>query len=456
MYDMNWAKVDVNAVPHLVTPPPGPRSQEVHARAARYMKGYSSQVRLFPVAFESGKGCTLTDVDGNVYIDFSSGIYVTGLGHCHPKVTQAIQKAAGELMNAHDFTTPIKMRLLEKLAEISMGEGKKKLTGMQLYDSGTTAVEAGLRLMRAATGKFEFISFHRDFHGKTMGAVGLARLDASQGLRPPGFFLAPRAYCYRCEFRQTYPQCDLLCADYIRTVIKEETAGRVAGIVLEPVQGWAGSVVPPDGWIQRLRAICDEYGILLMADEVLTCMGRTGKMFAMQHWDTAPDVMTLGKGFGNGFPVTAMLVGEEHKEVIEKISASTSYGGNPMGCAAALASIEVIQEENLCERAAHLGEILLQRMKRMEISFRIVGEARGLGCLLGLELVKDKQTREPFDEAGKLVYQKAFRKGLAWIPAGHILRMSPPLIMDDDLAMKAMDIIEESIYETQNELGYGV
>ena len=453
-YDRNWAKVDINAVPRIVTPPPGPRSQEMHARAARYMKGYSSQVRLFPVVFASGKGCTLTDVDGNVYIDFSSGIYVTGLGHCHPKVTEAVQKAAGELMNAHDFTTPIKMKLLEKLAEITPGEGKKKLTGMQLYDSGTTAVEAGLRVMRAATGKFEFISFHRDFHGKTMGAVSLARLDVSQGLRAPGFFLVPRGYCYRCEFRQTYPECNLLCVDYIRTVLREETSGRVAGIVLEPIQGWAGSIVPPDGWIQKIRALCDEYGLLLMADEVLTCVARTGKMFAMEHWNTVPDVMTLGKGFGNGFPVTAMLVSEEHKEVIEQISASTSYGGNPMACAAALASIEVIEEEDLCARSAHLGEILLREMRAMEARHPIIGEVRGMGCLLGIELVKDKATREPFEQAGRLVYQKAFRKGLAWIPAGHILRMSPPMIMEDDLALKGLAIIEEAIYETERELGY--
>jgi 4-aminobutyrate aminotransferase-like enzyme len=456
MYDRDWARVDVNSVPRLIAPPPGPKSNEMHERAARYMKGYSSQVRLFPVVFQSGKGCTLTDVDGNVYIDFSSGIYVTGLGHCHPKVTEAVQRAAGELMNAHDYTTPIKMQLLEKLVEITPGEGKKKLTGMQLYDSGTTAVEAGLRVMRAATGKFEFISFHRDFHGKTMGAVGLARLDASQGLRPPGFFLAPRGYCYRCEFRQTYPQCDLLCVDFIRTIIKEETSGRVAGIVLEPIQGWAGSVVPPDGWIQRIRRLCDESGILLMADEVLTCMARTGKMFAMQNWDTVPDVMTLGKGFGNGFPVTAMLVSDEHKEVIEKISASTSYGGNPMACAAALASIEVIEEEDICGRAAHLGDILLREMQAMADRHPIIGEARGVGCLLGLELVKDKATREPFDKAGQLVYQKAFRKGLAWIPAGHILRMSPPMIMEDDLALKGLAIIEEAICETERELGYAI
>ncbi len=245
-----------------------------------------------------------------------------------------------------------------------------------------------------------------------------------------------------------------MCVDYIRTVIQEETSGRVAGIVFEPIQGWGGSVVPPDGWIQKIRALCDEYGILMMADEVLTCMARTGKMFAMEHWNTVPDVMTLGKGFGNGFPVTAMLVSDQYKEAIEKISASTSYGGNPMACAAALASIEVIEEEHLCERAAHLGELLMGRMKEMEARHPIIGQVRGLGCLLGIELVKDKGTREPNEEAGKLVYQRAFRKGLAWIPAGHILRMSPPMIMTDEEALKGLEIIEESIYETEREQGY--
>jgi 4-aminobutyrate aminotransferase-like enzyme len=454
MYDPDWAKVNVNSVPKIVIPPPGPASQEIHGRASKLMKGYSSQVRLFPVSFESGHGVTLKDVDGNTYIDFSSGIYVTGMGHCHPKITEAVQKAAGTLMNAHDFTTPIKMKLLEKMAEIAMGSGEKKLNGYQFYDSGTTAVEAGLRFMRAVSGKFEFISFHRDFHGKTMGAVGLAPLDVSQGLRAPGFFLAPRGNCYRCAFKQSYPGCNLMCVDYLRTIIKEETSGRVAGIVLEPVQGWGGSIVPPAGWIQKIRALCDEFGIMLMADEVLTCMARTGKMFAMQNWDTVPDVMTLGKGFGNGFPVTALMVSEKHRDVIEKISASTSYGGNPMACAAALASIEVIQEEDLCQRSAHLGQILLKRMKEMESRYAIIGQVRGLGCLLGIELVKDKTTKEPFEEAGRLVYQKAFRKGLAWIPAGHILRMSPPMIMDDDVALKGLAIIEESICEVQREMGY--
>ncbi|UCH35040.1 MAG: aspartate aminotransferase family protein [Armatimonadota bacterium] len=445
-----WAHVDPASVPRIVSPPPGPRSVEQHARASRVMKGYSSQVRLFPVVFESGRGVTLTDVDGNTYIDFSSGIYVTSLGHCHPRVVEAVQRAAARLMNCHDFTTPIKLALLEKLAAIQPWD----LTGVQFYDSGTTAVEAGLRVCRAATGKLEFISFHRDFHGKTMGAVGLARLDPSQGLRAPGFFLAPRPYCYRCAFKLSHPDCGIHCVDYIREIIREETSGRVAAIVLEPIQGWAGSVVPPDGFMPRLRALCDEHGILLFADEVLTCMGRTGKMFCMEHWDTRPDIVALGKSFGNGFPVTAIMVSERYKDAVETISASTSYGGNPMACAAALASLEVIEEEDLLNRAAALGDFILAELREMQQRHEIIGEVRGKGCLLAVELVKDRTTKEPFEEAGRLVYQKAFSKGLAWVPAGHILRLSPPIVMERDVAAKAVAIIEEAIAETERELGY--
>ncbi|MDI9582694.1 MAG: aspartate aminotransferase family protein [Acidobacteriota bacterium] len=446
-----WADVDPSQYPRIVCPPPGPKSRELHDRAAQYMKGYSSQVRLFPVAFESGFGVILKDVDGNEYIDFSSGIYVTTLGHCHPKISEAVADAAKTLMNCHDFTTPIKAQLLEKLAEIAPGD----LSGIQLYDSGTAAVEAGLRICRAANHpNLEFISFHKDFHGKTLGAVSLARLDPTQGLRAPGFHLAPRAFCYRCAFDKTYPDCGLFCLDYIDTVIREETAGRVAAIVLEPIQGWAGSTVPPDGYMQALRAFCDERGILLFADEVLTCMARTGKMFAVEHWDVVPDVLTLGKGLGNGFPVTAMLVRDKYKDQVEKISASTSYGGNPMACAAALASIEVIEEEDLCRRAMELGDFLLARMREMMDRHPLIGDVRGIGCLLGLELVKDRSTREPADEEGRLVYQRAFAKGLAWVPAGNVLRLSPPVVMQKELAEKALRIIEESIDEVEREFGY--
>lgn len=445
-----WPDIDLKKVPEVKITPPGPKSVEYHSRASKYMKGYSSQVKLFPVVFEKGYGYTLKDVDGNTYIDFSSGIYVSSLGHCHPKVSEAVCKYAKTLMNCHDFTTPIKTALLEKLASITPGD----LNGVQLYDSGTTAVEAGLRAARMATGKFEFISFHRDFHGKTLGAVSLARVNKSQGMRAPGFFLVPRGYCYRCTFKMEYPSCNLYCVDYIETVIKEETTGQIAAIVLEPIQGWAGSVIPPDGWIQKIRKLCDKYGILLFADEVLTCMGRTGKMFAMEHYNAVPDIITLGKSFGNGFPVTAMVISEKYKDVLDRISASTSYGGNPMACAAALASVEVIEEENLCENAREVGEYMLKILSGIKERHKIVGDVRCIGCLGGIELVKDRNTKEPFEEAGIMVYKKAFQKGLSWVPAGHNLRLAPPIIITKEVAKKGLEIIEEAIYETEREFGY--
>jgi len=436
-------------LPQIIVDPPGPKSKKLHSKATKYMKGYSSQVRLFPVVFEKGKGYTLTDVDGNTYIDFSSGIYVTGCGHSHPKITKAIQKQVGKLMNCHDFTTRVKLEFLEKLAEITPGD----LNGIQLYSDGTSAVEAGLRACRAATNNFEFISFWHDFHGKSLGSVSLAYMTPDKGIRAPGFFLAPRPNCYRCPFKLNYPECGIYCIDFLKKQIEEETTGRVAAIVLEPIQGWGGSIFLPDEFLPLLRKYCDEKNILLFADEILTGMGRTGKWFAVDHYGVIPDVLTIGKGLGNGYPVTAVVVREKYKDTLEKISASSSYGGNPVACAAGLATIKVIEEEGLLENAQRIEKVVMKRLYELKDKYEIIGDVRGKGCLFGVELVKDKLSKQPFEEAGKLVYQKAFKKGLAWIPAGHILRMSPPLIMPEGIAKKAMDIIEEAIWETEKEIG---
>ena len=450
-YDPEPYAVDLSETPRILTETvPGPKSQALHARAARHIPGLSTQVRLFPVAFESGRGCTLTDADGNRYIDFSSGIYVTSLGHCHPKVSEAVARHARTLMNAHDFTTEIKVRLVEKLAQILPGD----LDAFQIYDSGTTAVEAGLRTCRAASGKHEFISCFRDFHGKTGHAVSLARMNRYNGpARTSGFYVVPRPDAYRPLWARPDGTLDTeKYLEFYETFLQEGTTGQVAAFVLEPIQGWGGTVMPPDDFFPKLKAFLDERGILLMADEVLTGMGRTGKWLCMEHWNVAPDVVTLGKGLGNGFPVTAMAVRESLAENVDKISASTSYGGNPMACAAALASIEVIEDEGLLEHAQELEQVFRARMTDWTRKFRIVGDTRVKGCLMGVELVKDRQTKAPFDEAGKRVYQRAFSKGLAWIPAGHILRMSPPIVMPEDVAQRGMDIIEESIGEVEAEL----
>ncbi len=446
-----WAKVDLNCCPQITVPPPGPRSNEYHRRCTRYFKGLSGQVRLFPVVFESGKGCTLVDVDGNRYIDFSSGIYVTTLGHCHPKVSEAVARYASTLMNAHDFTTPIKTLLVEKLAEVLPGD----LSGFQFYDSGTAAVEAGMRVLRAATGHNEMMSCYYDFHGKTYGAVSLAQIRSPVygRVRAPGCHMVPRPDIYRPLWTKEDGSIDTdRYIAFYDEYIDRATVHDVAGFVLEPIQGWGGSIIPPDDFFPKLRRYCDEKGLLLMADEVLTGWGRTGKWLCMEHWGVLPDVVSLGKGFGNGFPVTCVAVREPYKESFERISASSSYGGNPMACAAALASTEVILEENLLEHCMRLGEHCLKIMNEMKNRHPIIGHVRCKGALMGIELVKDPETKEPFAEAGQFVYQHAFRNGLAWIPAGHILRMSPPIVMDLDTATKGLEIIEEAIAAAEKAL----
>lgn len=449
----SWTHVDLDTVPNLKTELPGPKSRALHARCTKHFKGLSSQVKLFPVAFESGHGCVLVDVDGNRYIDFSSGIYVTTLGHCHPKISEAVARHAGRLMNAHDFTTEIKTLLVEKLAEILPGD----LAAFQFYDSGTTAVEAGMRVLRAATGKNELVSCFNDYHGKTYGAVSLAHIRSPVygRVRAPGMHMVPRPDVYRPMW--VTPEGVIDTDKYIEfydQYLDKGTVGDVAGFVLEPIQGWGGSVMPPDDFFPKLRKFCDEKKILLMADEVLTSWARTGQYLCCEHWDVVPDVVAIGKGFGNGFPVTCVAVRDKYKESFEAISASSSYGGNPMACAAALASTEVIEEENLLERATHLGELAMTRMERMKREHPIIGDVRAKGCLMGIELVKDRVAKTPFDEAGKRVYQKAFARGLAWIPAGHILRMSPPVVMEDEMLLKGLDIIDTAIGETERELGY--
>ena len=455
-HNRDWWKKSAEGIPHLGTEPPGPKSKAMHSSAARFMKGLSSQVLLFPVCFAEGYGITLTDVDGNRYLDFSSGIYVSSLGHCHPKVSEAIAHWANRLMNCHDFTTPVKEKLLEKLAQILPG----KLNAVQLYSDGTTAVEAGLRAARAITGKQEFLSCFRDFHGKSMGAVSLAQMVRGDVLsygptRAPGYYMLPRPDPYRPLWAKPDGSIDTdRYIGFYEEFIREGTVGNIAAFVLEPAQGWAGSIFPPDDFFPKLKAFCEQKKILLFSDEVLAGMGRTGEWLCVQHWSVLPNIVTFGKSFGNGFPVTAMIVEEEHGDALNKISASSSYGGNPMACAAALASLEVIEEEHLLDNVRQVGQFFMKRLEKMKATHPIIGDVKGKGFLLGIELVKDKATKEPFAEAGKLVYQKAFRKGLAWIPAGHILRMSPPLIMDEQYAGLGLDIIEESIGEVEKQFGY--
>jgi 4-aminobutyrate aminotransferase-like enzyme len=443
--------MSVRKAPDIRVPPPGPRSREWHGRAARHMKGYSSQVKQFPVVFDRGEGSLIMDVDGNTYIDFSSGIYCNSTGHCHPKVVERTQEWVGRLMNCHDFNTPIKAMYLEKMAEFLPGD----LTGIQLYCGGAEAVEAALRAVRTVKkGKYEMFSFWGDWHGKTGGAMSMSSLGNEVfGPRGAGCHLAPTPDCYRCPFRLEYPGCGLTCMDVLEGVIDREGTGMQAGVVMEPIQGYSGSVVYPDEVLPRVQEICRERGMLLVVDEILTGMGRTGKNFFVEHVGVVPDVIVFGKGAAGGFPMSGFAVRDEHVWALEEMSASTTYGGNPIAAAAGYATLEVFQEEKILENVNAVGASLMKRLRRLKESHPSVGDVRGKGLLLAIDLVKDRATREPFVDAGKMIYEKAFARGLAWISAGNILRLAPPLVITEELAVRAVDIIDEAIGETEKHFG---
>ncbi len=438
--------------PSIVVTPPGPESKKWHARAVKHMRGYSGQVKQFPVVWESGSGNIMTDVDGNTYIDFSAGIYCNSTGHCHPKVVEKTREYVGKLMNCHDFTTPIKTLFIEKLASVLPGD----LNGIQVFGGGSEAVEAALRAARVIKdGKHEMFSFWGDWHGKTTASMSLSSLgNTAFGPRAAGSHLAPTPNCFRCPFKLKYPTCSLTCMDILEGTIDAEGTGDQAAVVMEPIQGYSGSVVYRDEIIPRVASICKERDMLLIVDEILSGMGRTGKMFCVEHYDVVPDIIVLGKGVAGGFPISAFAVKEEHGWALDRSSASTTYGGNPMACAAAYATLEVIEGENLLENVNAVGSSMMDKLEKMKDSHKIIGDVRGKGLLLAIDLVKDKDSNEPFIEAGKMVYEEVFKRGVAWIPAGNILRLAPPLIMTQELSNTALDIIDEAITAAEKHFGY--
>lgn len=441
-YDSNWAEVDLEKLPEIKVTPPGPNSRALHALASKHTRGFSSQVRGFPVVFERAHGMTMEDVDGNTYIDFSSGIVVANIGHSHPKVTAAVARAASSLMNCHDFTTGPKALLLARLAKLIPNFGL-----IQLYPSGTDAVEAGLRMAKEITGKSGVLGLNQGFHGKTLGAISISRPHPEQ---TQGYYQASRYHCYRCDLDLNKRDCGIQCAQAIEQMLDQHPD--IGVVVVEPIQGWAGAQTPPEEYMPILREICTRRGVLLMADEILTGVGRTGKFFAMEHWGITPDITTIGKGLGNGFPIAATLLHKDHADKIGDLSASTTFGGNPMACAAALAVLDIYEDEDIIARGAALGEFLMQELIALQERHPIIGDVRGRGCYLGVEIVKDRKTKEPFLEAAEMIYKKAFARGLAWIPAGNTLRIAPPLIMSHEIAKKGIVIIEEVIRETEQEL----
>jgi 4-aminobutyrate aminotransferase / (S)-3-amino-2-methylpropionate transaminase / 5-aminovalerate transaminase len=433
----------------------GPRSRDIVEREQRHIApGLQSFALHAGVAMARGRGCTLIDEDGNEYIDFIAGIGIGSVGHCHPHYVEALKRQV-ERLTFGSFTTDTRARFLEQLAAIT----PTGMTRIQLFSGGAEAVEAALRLAKAATGKHEVIGFWGGFHGKTGGVLGLLGSEFKHQLGPfmPGQYLTPYADCYRCPLRLRYPDCGIACADYVRDVIRYQTGGAISAIIVEPIQGTAGNVIPPSGFLRAIQAIAKEHDAMFIGDEMLTGFGRTGSMWACEHEDVAPDIMTVGKGMGGGFPISGVISTEAltHRPPWSNPSASSSsYGGNPLASAAGLATLEIIAKEDLVRNAERVGKIMLARLEALKEKYRCVGEVRGRGLMLGIELVKDRQTKAPLGkDVTRALYRECLRRGLVAMTYAPSIRLNPPLIISEQNALAGLAILDEALEAVVREHG---
>ncbi len=428
---------------------PGPRSQDVVALEQRHLApGLQGFALWAGVAMDRGEGSYLTDVDGNTYVDLIGGIGVNALGHCHPRYVAALQ-AQAERLTVGSFTSVPRADLVNEICEMAPAA----LDRLQLYSGGAEAVESALRLARQSTGRREVVGFWGGFHGKTAGAAALLGTPARDGLGPlpAGATQIPYADCYRCPFQLSYPSCSMACADFARKAIRAQPAGPVAAVIAEPMQGTAGNVIPPVEFLPAVAAAAREVGALFIADEMITGFGRTGRPWGVDHSGASPDIVTLGKGFGSGFPVSGVLTRTDlaqAKPWSNPSGASSSYGGNALAAAAALASVRTIRQERLWENAERVGGAMVAELRRMQERHAFIGDVRGAGLFIGLELVKDRKTREPLDAAvTRQLYQDCVQRGLLAMTYTPHVRLQPALTIDRDAALEGLAILEEVLQD---------
>jgi 4-aminobutyrate aminotransferase/(S)-3-amino-2-methylpropionate transaminase len=434
---------------------PGPRSKAIFDREAEAMAPGLQSIALYSqIVVDHAKGCTITDVDGNDYLDFIAGVAVGSLGHCHPHYVKRLREQL-ERITFGSFATEIRTRFLNLVSEL-LPEG---ITHIQLFSGGAEAVEAAFRLAKSVTKKFEFVGFWGGYHGKTAGVIGLlgGGYRNHQGPFPPGMHLSPYANCYRCPWKLEYPSCGLACAEHLRNVLKNDTQGEVAAIILEPMQGTAGNVIPPDDFVHAVREIADEFGALLIADEILTGFGRTGTMWASEQFDLKPDVMTIGKGMGGGFPLSAVASSFDRmsaKPFGEPSGSSSSYGGNPLAAAAGLGAVEVILDEKLVENSARVGALMLDALKALQNKYRFIGDVRGRGLMIGVEMVADRTTKVPLDKTiTRALFHEALERGLITMSYSQVIRINPPLVINEQEAMRGIDILDQSFAAIARQFG---
>lgn len=433
--------------PYIKTKLPGPKGKRLISDDERYVS--QSYTRVFPTVIDHAKGALIYDVDGNSFIDFHTGIGVCSTGNTHPEIVKAIKQQTEKAIHiaTADFYHELVGKLAKKLAEITPGTKNKRTF---FTNSGAESIECAIKLARYNKKRPRMIAFIGAFHGRTMGALSLtcSKLNQRRYFAPllPEVTHIPYAYCYRCAYHLTYPRCDMACVKFLDEVILQKVAPaeEVSAIFVEPIQGEGGYIVPPREFHPMLKKIAEKYDILLVMDEIQSGMGRTGKMLAIEHWGVVPDIITLAKALASGMPLGACVAPKELMSW-EPGAHSTTFGGNPISCASALATIKLL-EGGLVKNAEKMGKFILKRLKVIRDKSRIIGDVRGIGLMIGIELVKSKKSREPAPEYANRLAQECFRNGLMILECGpNSVRFIPPLTIDEETADIGLKIFEKSL-----------
>ncbi len=440
-------------LPRIEVAPPGPASLRLAEELRQFESPNVTYLGSdFPIFWAEARGANVRDVDGNVYVDLTGAFAVAAAGHSHPEIVGAVQEQAGLLMHGMGDVHPpaIKVELLRRLAEVAPGDLSRSI----LANSGAEAVEAALKTVALATGRPGILAFHGGYHGLTLGALAVSGRadfrDPFVGQVPRNGVFAPYPYPYRGNIPPGEEPGAFALREVERILDEAELSSPIGGILVEPVQGRGGVIVPPDSWLPGLRRICDERGILLVFDEIYTGFGRTGRLFACQHWDVVPDLLVVGKAMTGGMPFAACIGSSEVMRAWpdspgEALHTST-FLGHPLGCAAAIASLRVIENEKLVERSAAVGEMLLRRLRSDYDDHPRVGEIRGIGMMIGIEMVKDRNSREPDGATVFQVVVEMLRRGYLLLGGGvhgNVLSFSPPLIIDERQLAGALDALHE-------------
>jgi len=434
-------------VPNIITDIPGPRGKAIVELDDKYL---ATVTKSAPLAVERAQGEKVWDVDGNLFLDFASGVAVMNIGHCHPKVVKAVQEQAEKVMHfaGTDYYYDVQSRLVERLAKLAPGPGEKKVF---LSNSGAESIEAAMKLTRWSTGRKQFIAFIGAFHGRTMGAVSLTCSKRVHRARyfptVPGVTHMPYAYCYRCPYHQEYPSCGLWCAKILDEMYLDALLppDEVAALFLEPVQGEGGYIVPPKEFLPEIARICRSHGILTVDDEVQAGMGRSGRMWAAEHFGISPDITCMAKSLGSGMPIAATVFRKE-LDWQSPGAHSNTYGGNCLACAGSLATLDVIEEEKVVEQAARKGEMMRKRLEEIMGRFENVGDVRGLGMLRALELVEDRRSKTPAPKLRNEIVANLLRNGIVALGCGKSsIRLIPPLTISEKNLETGMHLLEESI-----------